>query len=201
MRWELSAKIIIILIFPVVRIIVIILFYVLGLWLKPQTVSFKGLPVWRGTFLRKRTFSSTFCTRPTYAGAPPHSARSHRRLLETTCTGTLTGELTGSLLRYTWKRRWPGSMAKWGEGDPRWIVEERADATNVNNWHWWDGMRGHRLLASRLMLTPHTHSWFYSHPAAAVASNSSRCSDLMASPPAQRHMFDTRASKRLGRSC
>lgn len=28
-------------------------------------------------------------------------------------------------------------MAKWGHGDPRWIVEERADATNVNNWHWW----------------------------------------------------------------
>jgi len=27
-------------------------------------------------------------------------------------------------------------MAKWGEGDPRWIVEEREDATNVNNWHW-----------------------------------------------------------------
>lgn len=27
-------------------------------------------------------------------------------------------------------------MAKWGEGDPRWIVEKRADATNVNNWHW-----------------------------------------------------------------
>ncbi|XP_034963897.1 activator of 90 kDa heat shock protein ATPase homolog 1 isoform X1 [Zootoca vivipara] len=27
-------------------------------------------------------------------------------------------------------------MAKWGEGDPRWIVEQRADATNVNNWHW-----------------------------------------------------------------
>ncbi|KYO23641.1 activator of 90 kDa heat shock protein ATPase homolog 2 isoform X2 [Alligator mississippiensis] len=27
-------------------------------------------------------------------------------------------------------------MAKWGQGDPRWIVEERADATNVNNWHW-----------------------------------------------------------------
>lgn len=27
-------------------------------------------------------------------------------------------------------------MAKWGEGDRRWIVEERADATNVNNWHW-----------------------------------------------------------------
>jgi len=27
-------------------------------------------------------------------------------------------------------------MAKWGEGDPRWIVEERVDGTNVNNWHW-----------------------------------------------------------------
>jgi len=27
-------------------------------------------------------------------------------------------------------------MALWGEGDPRWIVEERPDATNVNNWHW-----------------------------------------------------------------
>uniref|UniRef100_A0A8C5QL24 Activator of 90 kDa heat shock protein ATPase homolog 1 n=1 Tax=Leptobrachium leishanense TaxID=445787 RepID=A0A8C5QL24_9ANUR len=27
-------------------------------------------------------------------------------------------------------------MARWGEGDPRWIVEMRADATNVNNWHW-----------------------------------------------------------------
>merc|ERR1712102_209836 len=28
------------------------------------------------------------------------------------------------------------TMAKWGEGDPRWIVEERPDATNGNNWHW-----------------------------------------------------------------
>ncbi|KCV72668.1 hypothetical protein H696_00248 [Fonticula alba] len=27
-------------------------------------------------------------------------------------------------------------MAKWGQGDPRWIVEERPDSTNVNNWHW-----------------------------------------------------------------
>eukprot|EP00054_Salpingoeca_dolichothecata_P016326 m.95532 g.95532 ORF g.95532 m.95532 type:complete len:362 (+) comp21927_c0_seq2:80-1165(+) len=27
-------------------------------------------------------------------------------------------------------------MSAWGKGDPRWIVEERADATNVNNWHW-----------------------------------------------------------------
>lgn len=28
-------------------------------------------------------------------------------------------------------------MAKWGEGDPRWIVEDRPDSTNVNNWHWY----------------------------------------------------------------
>ncbi|KAL6072767.1 AHA1, activator of heat shock 90kDa protein ATPase [Balamuthia mandrillaris] len=27
-------------------------------------------------------------------------------------------------------------MAKVGEGDPRWIVAERTDGTNVNNWHW-----------------------------------------------------------------
>ncbi|XP_053445518.1 putative activator of 90 kDa heat shock protein ATPase homolog 2 isoform X2 [Nycticebus coucang] len=27
-------------------------------------------------------------------------------------------------------------MAKWGQGDPRWIVEEREYGTNVNNWHW-----------------------------------------------------------------
>jgi len=27
-------------------------------------------------------------------------------------------------------------MAKVGEGDARWIVEDRADGTNVNNWHW-----------------------------------------------------------------
>jgi len=27
-------------------------------------------------------------------------------------------------------------MAKWGEGDPRWIVTTREDGANVNNWHW-----------------------------------------------------------------
>jgi len=27
-------------------------------------------------------------------------------------------------------------MAKVGEGDPRWIVTNRDDGTNVNNWHW-----------------------------------------------------------------
>ena len=35
-----------------------------------------------------------------------------------------------------------GSMAKWGEGDPRWIVEERPDSTNVNNWHWYAAQHG-----------------------------------------------------------
>lgn len=27
-------------------------------------------------------------------------------------------------------------MAKIGEGDPRWLVQERSDGANVNNWHW-----------------------------------------------------------------
>ncbi|XP_031498785.1 uncharacterized protein LOC116263262 [Nymphaea colorata] len=27
-------------------------------------------------------------------------------------------------------------MAKYGEGDKRWIVEERVDGQNVHNWHW-----------------------------------------------------------------
>ena len=27
-------------------------------------------------------------------------------------------------------------MAKWGEGDERWIVQERNDGANVNGWHW-----------------------------------------------------------------
>lgn len=34
------------------------------------------------------------------------------------------------------------AMAKWGQGDPRWIVEEREDGTNVNNWHWCGGRAG-----------------------------------------------------------
>ncbi|XP_022090580.1 activator of 90 kDa heat shock protein ATPase homolog 1-like [Acanthaster planci] len=34
-------------------------------------------------------------------------------------------------------------MAKWGQGDPRWIVEERSDATNVNNWHWTEREASH----------------------------------------------------------
>eukprot|EP00736_Rhodelphis_marinus_P004186 Rmarinus@m.7872 len=27
-------------------------------------------------------------------------------------------------------------MAKWGEGDERWIVQDRSDGRNVNSWHW-----------------------------------------------------------------
>lgn len=27
-------------------------------------------------------------------------------------------------------------MAVYGQGDSRWLVEERQDGTNVNNWHW-----------------------------------------------------------------
>ena len=27
-------------------------------------------------------------------------------------------------------------MAKFGEGDARWIVEDRSDGKNVGNWHW-----------------------------------------------------------------
>lgn len=40
-------------------------------------------------------------------------------------------EKASAVVGLLWKK-----MAKWGEGDPRWIVEERPDATNVNNWHW-----------------------------------------------------------------
>merc|ERR1711998_417948 len=28
------------------------------------------------------------------------------------------------------------TMEAWGQGDERWIVEDRADGTNVGNWHW-----------------------------------------------------------------
>lgn len=27
-------------------------------------------------------------------------------------------------------------MAKWGEGDPRWLVSSREDGRNVGGWHW-----------------------------------------------------------------
>lgn len=34
-------------------------------------------------------------------------------------------------------------MAKWGEGDARWIVQERQDGANVNGWHWEEKNRMH----------------------------------------------------------
>jgi activator of HSP90 ATPase len=40
-------------------------------------------------------------------------------------------------------------MALKGHGDPRWIVQERADGKNVNNWHWtesdWTGWAKNRV--------------------------------------------------------
>ena len=47
-------------------------------------------------------------------------------------------------------------MAKLGEGDERWIVSERDDGANVNNWHWQekDAFEWAReKFASRLALT------------------------------------------------
>jgi hypothetical protein len=35
------------------------------------------------------------------------------------------------------------AMAKWGEGDSRWIVQERDDGANVNGWHWEEKQRMH----------------------------------------------------------
>uniref|UniRef100_A0A7N0TXT9 Activator of Hsp90 ATPase AHSA1-like N-terminal domain-containing protein n=1 Tax=Kalanchoe fedtschenkoi TaxID=63787 RepID=A0A7N0TXT9_KALFE len=44
-------------------------------------------------------------------------------------------------------------MAKFGEGDKRWIVEERPDGANVHNWHWaeTDCLEWSRGLLSRLL--------------------------------------------------
>ncbi|XP_065856800.1 uncharacterized protein [Euphorbia lathyris] len=44
-------------------------------------------------------------------------------------------------------------MAKLGEGDSRWIVEDRPDGTNVHNWHWaeTDCMEWSRNLLSKLV--------------------------------------------------
>ncbi|KAF7101827.1 hypothetical protein CFC21_103050 [Triticum aestivum] len=44
-------------------------------------------------------------------------------------------------------------MAKFGEGDARWIVQERADGANVHNWHWAerDCLDWSRALLSKLL--------------------------------------------------
>lgn len=47
----------------------------------------------------------------------------------------------------------PSPMAKYGEGDKRWIVEERPDGANVHNWHWaeTDCLEWSRNLLSKLL--------------------------------------------------
>jgi len=44
-------------------------------------------------------------------------------------------------------------MAKYGEGDKRWIVEDRPDGANVHNWHWseTDCIEWSRNLLSKLL--------------------------------------------------
>lgn len=44
-------------------------------------------------------------------------------------------------------------MAKYGEGDKRWIVEDRPDGANVHNWHWaeTDCLEWSRNLFSKLL--------------------------------------------------
>eukprot|EP01134_Creolimax_fragrantissima_P006860 CFRG6860T1 len=51
-------------------------------------------------------------------------------------------------------------MAKWGEGDARWIVEERPDGLNPNNWHWseknctpWSKKRISEIFSGELLFT------------------------------------------------
>lgn len=51
-------------------------------------------------------------------------------------------------------------MAKWGEGDPRWIVEERPDATNPNNWHWIEKNAGPWSLTRLVNFIIHTYLSF-----------------------------------------
>ncbi|CBI30001.3 unnamed protein product, partial [Vitis vinifera] len=44
-------------------------------------------------------------------------------------------------------------MAKYGEGDKRWIVEDRPDGANVHNWHWAEKncLEWSRTLLSKLL--------------------------------------------------
>eukprot|EP00270_Netrium_digitus_P005423 TRINITY_DN1711_c1_g1_i2.p1 TRINITY_DN1711_c1_g1~~TRINITY_DN1711_c1_g1_i2.p1 ORF type:complete len:369 (+),score=126.68 TRINITY_DN1711_c1_g1_i2:293-1399(+) len=57
-------------------------------------------------------------------------------------------------------------MAKYGEGDARWIVQERADGTNVHNWHWaekdclpWATRRLEELLEGQAVLSGEGGMW------------------------------------------
>ncbi len=53
-------------------------------------------------------------------------------------------------------------MARIGEGDERWIVQDREDGTNVNSWHWaerdvlpWAKRRLQELLGALLFMLRH----------------------------------------------
>eukprot|EP00897_Mesotaenium_endlicherianum_P010944 jgi/Mesen1/9879/ME000070S09160 len=57
-------------------------------------------------------------------------------------------------------------MAKFGEGDKRWIVEDRADGANVHNWHWsekdcmeWSKQRFAELLQDIQILNGQGDCW------------------------------------------
>jgi activator of HSP90 ATPase len=61
------------------------------------------------------------------------------------------------------RQRASSHMAKIGEGDPRWVVREREDGTNVNGWHWsgerdvsaWADMRLRELIGP--ISSTHSH--------------------------------------------
>jgi hypothetical protein len=61
-------------------------------------------------------------------------------------------------------------MAKVGEGDARWIVAERQDGTNVNQWHWC-AMRAMRRSAAPRRALAHTHC---AHDTRVVAAHTFR---------------------------
>ena len=86
-----------------------------------------------------------------FQGIPEYSSSSS--LLDRMWYNRIVGSHTITLCVW-WK------MAKWGEGDPRWIVEERPDATNVNNWHWWVG-EYHVLHVWTRSPRPHYFSFMY----------------------------------------
>jgi hypothetical protein len=63
----------------------------------------------------------------------------------------------GTVQALTWAERPRAAMAKWGEGDPRWIVEDRADGTNADNWHWCVASHTLALLLTNPSLHHPTH--------------------------------------------
>ena len=61
------------------------------------------------------------------------------------CEGFVGGEGFFSRSRFS-----SSFMAKIGEGDPRWIVSERQDGRNVNQWHWYVMIS--KVFCDRIML-------------------------------------------------